>query len=83
MDGDLFNKALEREVLDALIVFLDEHGVDTSDLKERQTTILNSGVIVHGGDVRADSLAVGAGSQARTEVKSSRKTARRAEGGAA
>jgi hypothetical protein len=69
MDGDLFNKALEREVLDSLVGFLDAHGIDTCDLKERQTTILNSGVIVHGGDVRAESLSVGAGSQANANVK--------------
>ena len=73
MDGDLFNKALEREVLDSLVSFLDERGIDTSDLKERQTTILNSGVIVHGGDVTAESLSVGAGSQAITKSKNRQK----------
>ena len=45
------------------------HGIETSDLKERQTTILNSGVIVQGGDVNAESLAVGSGSQAVKTVK--------------
>ena len=37
--------------------------------KERQTTILNTGVMVQGGDVKAESLAVGAGSQAVNIVK--------------
>ena len=69
-DADVYGKLLERETLDCLVAFLDDHGIDTSDIKERQTTILNSGVIVHGGDVKAESLAVGAGAQA---VKSSRK----------
>jgi hypothetical protein len=44
MDGDLHNKLFEHEVLDSLIEFLDEHGIDTGNLKERQTTILNTGV---------------------------------------
>ena len=69
IDGDFYNKLFEREVLDTLVEFLDEHGIDTSEIKERQTTILNSGVIVQGGDVNTESLAVGAGSQAVKNVK--------------
>jgi hypothetical protein len=64
MDGDLYNKLFEHEVLDSLVDFLNAHGVDTSELKERQTTILNNGVMVQGGDVNAESLAVGAGARA-------------------
>ena len=64
IDGDFYNKLFEREVLDSLVEFLDAHGIDTSELKDRQTTILNSGVIVQGGDVRAENLAVGTGAQA-------------------
>ncbi len=65
-DADLFHKLVEKRVLEELISFLDEHGVDTSDLRERSTTILNSGILVQGGDVHADSLAVGANAQATT-----------------
>lgn len=68
-DADLYGKLLEREALDCLVAFLDAHGIDTSDIKERQTSILNNGVIVQGGDVKAENLAVGAGSKA---VKSTR-----------
>jgi hypothetical protein len=64
LDGDFYSKVLEREILAAILAFLDEHNIDTSELKERQSTILNSGIIVHGGDVKAESLAVGAGAQA-------------------
>ncbi len=64
MDGDLYNKLFEHGVLDSLVEFLDAHGLDTSELKERQTTILNNGVMVQGGDVKAESLAVGAGARA-------------------
>ena len=64
LDGDFYNKVLEREILDAIITYLDDHNIDTSELKERQSTILNSGIIVQGGDVKAESLAVGTGAQA-------------------
>lgn len=64
LDGDFYSKVLEREILAAIVEFLDARNIDTSELKERQSTILNSGIIIHGGDVNAESLAVGAGSQA-------------------
>jgi hypothetical protein len=68
-DGDFYMKILERAMLDRIITFLDEHHVDTSELRERQTMILNSGVIVQGGNLNADSLAVGQGAQAiRSQV---------------
>jgi hypothetical protein len=70
MDGDLYSKLFEHEVLDSLVEFLNAHGVDTSELKERQTTILNNGVMVQGGDVNAESLAVGAGAKAVKKAKS-------------
>jgi hypothetical protein len=67
-DKDLYDKTLDREILDALVSFLDVHNVDTSDLKERQSTILNSGVLVQGGNVNADTLAVGTGAKATNAV---------------
>jgi hypothetical protein len=54
-------------------VFLDAHGIDTSDLEERQTAVLNNGVIVTGGELRAQSLAVG--QQARGTVVEAAKRA--------
>lgn len=63
-DGDFFAKALESIILDRIISFLDEHHIDTSGLRERQNMILNSGIIVHGGDVKAESLAVGTDAKA-------------------
>lgn len=63
-DGDFYLKVLERTLLDRIIAFLDAHQIDTSDLRERQMMILNSGIIVHGGDVNAESLAVGEGARA-------------------
>lgn len=69
IDSDFFGKALERQILDSLVAFLESRGIDTCDLRERQTTIMNSGVIVQGGDVNAESLAVGAGSRAVKKVR--------------
>lgn len=63
-DSDYYEKALEKEILAALIDFLDARGIDTSDLRERQNTILNNGVIVQGGNIAAGSLAVGDGARA-------------------
>lgn len=77
LDGDFYSKVLEREILDAIVTFLDEHNIDTSELKERQSTILNSGIIIHGGDVKAESLAVGAGAQAVKTSGASTKQSKR------
>jgi hypothetical protein len=63
LDEQMYLKVVERNLLDAIIDFLDVRNIDTSDLRERQTTILNSGVIVSGGSVQANNLAVGAGSR--------------------
>jgi hypothetical protein len=63
-DADFESKVVEKKILDEIERFLDAHGIDTSDIRERQTTILNSGILVQGGDVRAESLAVGQGAMA-------------------
>ena len=59
LDKEMYSKLLERTLLDTITDFLDERNIDTSDLKERKTTILNSGVIVSGGSIEAENLAVG------------------------
>jgi len=74
LDGDFYSKVLEHQILDAVVDFLDERNIDTSEIRERRTTILNNGVIVQGGDVKAESLAVGAGATAmKSEGSHSRK----------
>lgn len=69
-DEDFTRKLIERNVLDEIANFLEEHGFDSSDVRERRTTILNNGIIVNGGDVRSESLAVGAGATASKHVGS-------------
>ena len=68
-DKEMYAKIVERTLLDGIVAFLDDHNIDTSDLKERQTTIINSGIIVQGGDVRAQAMAVGTAAQAATGRK--------------
>jgi hypothetical protein len=68
LDGDFYSKTLESTMLDGIVAFLDEHHIDTSAIRERQNVILNSGIIVQGGDVKAESLAVGTGAQAGTRA---------------
>jgi hypothetical protein len=59
MDSELYEKSLNRCIFDSVIDFLEAHGIDVSALKETRTTIINSGILVKGGDVKADVLAVG------------------------
>jgi hypothetical protein len=50
--------------LDAIVDFLDEHDIDTSELKQRGATVLNNGVMVTGGSFTAGSVAAGSKSRA-------------------
>lgn len=68
-DKEMYGKIIDRTLLDSIVKFLDDHNIDTSDLKERQTTIMNSGIIVQGGDVKAQAMAVGTASQATTSTR--------------
>ncbi|MGW6932943.1 hypothetical protein ACWGE0_23000 [Lentzea sp. NPDC054927] len=52
-------KLIERHVLATLLDFLDEHGVDTTEFRNRQMTILNQGVIQTGGVSNVGNQAVG------------------------
>jgi hypothetical protein len=65
LDKEMHHKILQQQLLDGLVDFLDAHGVDTSDIKERGQHILNNGVIVSGGSINAQGLAVGEGAQAK------------------
>jgi len=58
-------KTLERCVLDAVVDFLERQRIDTAGIRERETAILNSGVIISGGTIRAESLAIGRGAMSR------------------
>ncbi|GAA5118223.1 hypothetical protein [Haloechinothrix salitolerans] len=57
-------KLVERHALSAVLDFLDEHDVDTTEFRNRQMTILNQGVIQTGGISSIGNQAVGAGANA-------------------
>jgi hypothetical protein len=64
----MLGKIIEREILDAILTFLELHDIDTTELEERGAAVLNNGVIVTGGQVKAESLAVGSKAQAKTSL---------------
>lgn len=59
LDREMYAKIVERQILESIIDFLDSKNVDTTDLKEQRMTILNTGLIVSGGSVNAENIAVG------------------------
>jgi hypothetical protein len=59
LDKEMYLKLVESQILDSIINFLDDHNIDTSDLRAREQTILNNGIIVTGGSVEARNLTVG------------------------
>jgi hypothetical protein len=74
LDKEMYVKILEPQIIDAIVRFLDRKGIETTDLKERRTTILNSGVIVSGTmSVQGDTVAIGG--QARVEKREASRTA--------
>lgn len=61
MDRRAGETVFSGRILRVFIDYLDECGVDTSELRNQQTTLLNQGIIVQGGDVKATNIAAGAG----------------------
>ena len=63
LDKEMYFKILEKNILDSILTFLEEHDVDVSELKQRQNMILNQGVIVSGGNMTTQSMSVGLGAK--------------------
>ncbi|MEU1725962.1 hypothetical protein [Nonomuraea sp. NPDC005692] len=65
LDSEMYTKVVEQRIFDALVHFLDERHIDTGELVQRQTTILNNGVMVTGnGSINAENVAGGSGAHA-------------------
>jgi hypothetical protein len=58
-DAERHFKLIERHTLEALILFLKGHGVNTDELHSRQAAILNQGIIQFDGTNNIGALAVG------------------------
>src|SRR5262249_36359787 len=77
LDKSLYSKVVEKRILEAIVSFLDEKGIDTHELIERQTTILNNGVYIGGrATVNAQSIAGGLGARAKTRLARAATTAK-------
>jgi hypothetical protein len=59
VDTEKHFKTVERQTLATLVRFLTEHGFDVSELRNRQTAIINHGIIQTGGTTIVGALAVG------------------------
>lgn len=59
LDKEMYMKIIERQIIDSLVSFLESKNIDTSELNERQNTILNNGMIVSGGAIQTTNLSVG------------------------
>jgi hypothetical protein len=63
-DLTLYWKAIENAILDSTIKLLKQRGVDTSQFEQASSTIVNSGIMVSGGNFSATQVAAGQGAQA-------------------
>lgn len=59
LDKERYFKIIEKRIFNMLEDFLDSKNIDSSEFKERETSILNNGVLVTGGNLKADNIAVG------------------------
>jgi hypothetical protein len=68
-DAAMVIKVAERRVLDALVEFAEERGIETGDLVQRQEVIVNNGIIASGGaSVAGASVASGDGAMVSVSI---------------
>jgi hypothetical protein len=78
MDMDYYIDTFNQSLFNIIVDFLDEHGIDTTNLKEQQVSIINSGILIQGGNLSAQNLAVGEGARANLLQKAAQATRQRA-----
>jgi hypothetical protein len=67
VDNEKNLKFVARTVLFAVCEFLDDHGVDTAELKRQQTSIVNMGIMQIGKDLTIGAAALGSDASAVNE----------------
>lgn len=72
MDMDYYLGTFNQTLFTIVVDFLDEHGIDTTSLKDQEIAILNSGVLIQGGNLTTQNLAVGEGARANILQKPNR-----------
>jgi hypothetical protein len=68
LDKEMYLKTIQKQMLETIYNFLNEHQIDTSDFNRQQQTILNAGTIVSGREVNIGAMSTGAGGQATNTV---------------
>lgn len=68
LDKDQNYKISQYIIINTIVDYLDLKGISTEDIKQRQTTIINSGVIVNGGTVKAEQMSVGFGATLKSTI---------------
>jgi len=68
VDIECFSQSFDKVAIEALACVLEEHGIDVTDLRNKEMTIYNSGILVQSGDVSAEAIAVGQGAAAQTNI---------------
>lgn len=70
LDKDMYDKVLERTVLDSIVKILDQHGIDTTEIAERRSTIINNGIMMSkDSTLSANNLAIGRDSRIHISLK--------------
>jgi hypothetical protein len=67
LDKERYFKMIEKRIFNLIGNFLDSKNIDASEFKERETSILNQGVIVTGGNINSENIAVGKGSRIKSK----------------
>lgn len=69
VDKDVSQKLLTNEFLAGLLDFLSEKNISVEQFKQTSTKIINEGVMISGGEVKAETFAVGKGASiAKTAI---------------
>lgn len=67
-DLEMYERTIDRQIVDTVADFLIERGIDTSRVREQKSiinnSIFNNGLLIQGGKVRAKNIAIGKGARA-------------------
>ncbi|NGO71007.1 zinc ribbon domain-containing protein, partial [Streptomyces sp. SB3404] len=66
-DSVMVRKSVQQRVLDALVEFAEEHGIDAGELKRSQEVIVNNGIIAAEG-AKVESSSVASGTKSRVSA---------------
>ena len=68
LDKDKNYKITQHIILNSIIDYLDSKGISTEEIKQTQTTIINSGVMINGGTVNTEQMSVGFGAKVTNTI---------------